>query len=168
MLSLPHTATQIGAPSRFENPGAPRFVIGSACANALANGGTGEWILRRISLAFDGVTIEAELLDTPTADAIWSALPVEASVSTWGDEVYFDCGVSCSQEPDARTVVTAGEIAFWPPGDAVAIGFGRTPVSEGDEIRLASPANIWARAIDDVAALKSVRSRSRVRVVILD
>jgi hypothetical protein len=120
--------------------------------------------MRRIRLVFDGVELEAELRDTPTADAIWDALPVTSSVSTWGEEVYFDCGVSCGQEEDARTVVDAGEIAYWPPGDAIAIGFGRTPVSEGDEIRLASPANIWANAVGDVKRLSSVRAGSRVEV----
>jgi hypothetical protein len=120
--------------------------------------------MRRIRLAFDGVALDAELLDTPTADAIWDALPVTSSVSTWGDEVYFDCGVSCRQEADARDVVTAGEIAYWPPGDAIAVGFGRTPVSKGDEIRLASPANVWANAVGDVKQLKRVRAGTRVEV----
>jgi hypothetical protein len=120
--------------------------------------------MRRIRLAFDGVALEAELLDTPTANAIWEALPVSSTVSTWGDEVYFDCGVNCGQEDDARAVVTAGEIAYWPPGDAIAIGFGRTPVSQGDEIRLASPANIWANAVGDVKQLKRVAAGSRVEV----
>ena len=120
--------------------------------------------MRRIRLAFDGVALEAELLDTPTADAIWEALPVSSTVSTWGDEVYFDSGVNCGQEDDARAVVTAGEIAYWPPGDAIAIGFGRTPVSQGDEIRLASPANIWANAVGDVKQLKRVAAGSRVEV----
>jgi uncharacterized protein len=120
--------------------------------------------LRRITFAFDGVTIDADLLDTPTADAIWDALPIEARVATWGEEVYFDCGVSLPEEPGARALVEAGEIAYWPPGDAIAIGFGRTPASRGDEIRLASAANIWAKAAADVRRLKSVRSGSRVTI----
>ena len=124
--------------------------------------------MRRIRFTFDGVVLNAELLDTGTANAIWDALPIDAVVSTWGEEVYFDCGVSLGEEPQARALVTAGEIAYWPPGDAIAIGFGRTPVSRGDEIRLASPANIWAKAIDDVKKLKPVRAGTRVRITRAD
>lgn len=121
--------------------------------------------MRRISFVFGSISLEAELLETPTAAAIWDALPIEAAVSTWGDEVYFDCGVSLAEEPDARTLMNPGDIAYWPPGDAIAIGFGRTPASRGDEIRLASEANVWARAMGDVKTLKPVRSGSRVRIV---
>ncbi len=121
--------------------------------------------MRRIRFTFEGVVLNAELLDTNTANSIWDALPIDASVSTWGEEVYFDCGVSLGEEPEARALVTAGEIAYWPPGDAIAIGFGPTPVSRGDEIRLASPANIWAKATDDVKKLKPVRAGTRVRIV---
>ena len=120
--------------------------------------------MRRVRFVFNGVELAAELLETPTADAIWEALPVESSVSTWGDEVYFDCGVSVDEADDARVLVSAGEIAYWPPGDAIAIASGPTPVSGHGEIRLASAANVWANAVGDVKALKSVRAGSRVRV----
>ena len=118
----------------------------------------------RIRFDFGGLSLEAELLDTPTAQAIAAALPVTSSVMTWGEEVYFDVPVDVAREADARPVVTAGEIAYWPDGTAIAIGFGRTPVSRGDEIRLASPVNIWAKALSDVKALKAVKAGTKVTV----
>ena len=115
-------------------------------------------------IAFDRVTITVTLRETPTANALWDALPFEAEARTWGDEVYFDTPVSVKREADARAIMQAGEIAFWTDGDAIAIGFGPTPVSRGDEIRLASPANVFATTDDDVTTLMVVRAGERVRL----
>ena len=120
--------------------------------------------MREVEIVCAGVAIRARLAETPTADSIWAALPFSSQARTWGEEVYFQVPVSCPREHDARDVVEAGEIAFWPDGDAIAIGFGPTPISRGNEIRLASPCNIWAAALDDVGALRRVREGEAVDV----
>jgi uncharacterized protein len=120
--------------------------------------------MARIRFDFGTLTLDAELLDTPTARAIAAALPAASSALTWGEEVYFDVPVKVAREKDARAVVTPGEIAYWPDGPAIAIGFGRTPISKGDETRLASPCNVFAKALGDVKALAAIRAGTKVRV----
>jgi uncharacterized protein len=126
-----------------------------------ASKGTG---MTRIRFDFGTLSLDAELLDTPTARAVAAALPIASSVLTWGEEVYFEIPVKAATEPDARAVVTPGEVAYWPDGHCIALGFGRTPISRGDETRLASPCNIFARALGDVKALAKVRAGTRVNV----
>lgn len=120
--------------------------------------------MRRILIRSGDVAIRARLLATPTADRIWEALPISGSVQTWGKEVYFRTPVSQDLEPDARLVVSKGEIAFWPDGDAIAIGFGATPIARRGEIRFTSKCNVWAIAIDDVDLLRGVYPGEEVSV----
>ena len=120
--------------------------------------------MREILIRAGKVAIRARLLKTPTAERIWAALPIRAQAQMWGHEVYFGAPVSSDCEPEAREVVSAGEIAFWPDGNAIAIGFGRTPISQGSEIRLASPVNVFANALSDVRALKAVKAGTKATV----
>jgi len=120
--------------------------------------------MSRIRFDFATLTLEAELLDTPTSRAIAAALPIASSTLTWGEEVYFEVPVKGAAEKAARAVVTPGEIAYWPQGHCIALGYGRTPISQGSETRLASPCNIFARAIGDVKALAKVKAGTPVKV----
>ena len=120
--------------------------------------------MRKIKMTIGGIEITAELFDTPTADAIHQSLPFTSTAQTWGEEVYFSTPLSVAREAGAKAVVEAGELAFWVEGCSIAIGFGPTPISEGDEIRLAAPTNIWGRALDDIRALKSAKSGDPVSV----
>ena len=121
-----------------------------------------------VTITAGDIAIRVKTLDTPTAAAIVAACPINSSANTWGDEVYFPTPVSVAREADAKAVVQAGELAYWPDGDAIAIGFGPTPISQGEEIRLASPCNIWGRALDDVKALSAVRNGATVTVEVAE
>jgi uncharacterized protein len=122
----------------------------------------------RIRFDFGVLTLDAELLDTPTANAIAAVLPISSAVLTWGEEVYFDVPVNVAREKDARAVITPGEIAYWPQGPTIAIGFGRTPISKGDETRLASPCNVFAKALGSVKVLAKVKTGVEVKVTAVD
>ena len=118
---------------------------------------------RNVRITAGGVEVTAELYDTQTADLVWDALPITASGSTWGDEIYFRTPVS-AEEQDAVPTVDMGAVAYWPPGQAICLFFGPTPMSVGDEIRPASPVNVFGRIEGDPTVLKAVPSGSEVRV----
>jgi uncharacterized protein len=111
-----------------------------------------------VKITIGKVVIGVELLDTPTARAIAANLPLGSKAKTWGDEVYFDTPVMAELEDNAKDIMQPGEISFWPEGQCIVLGFGPTPMSEGDEIKLAAKTNVWGRALNDVKDLKAVKS----------
>lgn len=114
--------------------------------------------MRTIRISSGKVQASAELNDSPTADAIWNALPIKARASTWGDEIYFTIPVNLEEEPDAKAVVSLGDLGYWAPGSAMCIFFGPTPMSRGNEIRPASPVNVFGKVTGDATVFKPVRS----------
>ncbi|MBC7082889.1 MAG: hypothetical protein H5T95_05280 [Firmicutes bacterium] len=121
---------------------------------------------RRISITAGDVKVEAVLNDTPTADAIWAVLPITGRANRWGDEIYFEIPVRLAGE-NAKDVVEAGDLGYWPPGRAFCIFFGPTPVSRGNEIRPASPVNVFGRVEGEAKVLRSVRDGAEVVVTAL-
>jgi len=119
---------------------------------------------RTIKLSSGTVTVEGVLADTPTADAVWSALPITGEVNTWGDEIYFTIPVRIALEDDAREVVARGDMGYWPTGAALCVFFGPTPVSRKGEIRPASAVNVFGKITGDTSVLKQVRAGSRIVV----
>jgi uncharacterized protein len=124
--------------------------------------------MTRIRIDFGALSFDAELSDTPTARAVAAALPLASSAMTWGEEVYFEIPVKVAREQGARAVVTPGEVAYWPDGHCIALGFGRTPISQGDECRLASPCNIFGKVLGDVKTLAQVRPGAKITVSKID
>jgi len=110
-------------------------------------------------------TITATLTEEnpETAKAFTEALPITGQANTWGDEIYFTVPVEAMEE-NSKPVVELGDIAFWPPGNAFCIFFGRTPMSRGDEIRPASPVNVFGKIDGDPTVFKKVRSGEEVRI----
>ncbi|MFE2047495.1 cyclophilin-like fold protein [Streptomyces sp. NPDC059459] len=122
----------------------------------------------KIRISWPAGHLTAALDDTPTMQALLKVLPLTTSAHTWGEEVYFDTGVSVSRETDARQVVEPGTVAFWTDGDALALPYGPTPISLGDECRLASPCNVLGRLDGDPRLLATVRDGDPVRVELVD
>jgi uncharacterized protein len=119
---------------------------------------------RIVEIRAGSVTIRARLLDTPTAERIWRALPIFSTVEVWGQEVHFETEVESGRERGARVLAAAGDIAWVPEQDWISIAYGPTPTSRKGELRLWSPANIWARALDDVTALAAARAGQKASV----
>lgn len=115
----------------------------------------------KITITVEDVKMSAELNDSNTAQKIWEALPIEGSVNTWGDEIYFSISVNVGLE-NAKAVVSEGDLGYWPPGNAFCIFFGLTPASQGDEIRPASPVNIFGKIIGDPKVFKKVSSGAKI------
>ena len=123
--------------------------------------------MARIRIAWNGGGVTANLRNTPTVNQLLAALPCEASANTWGEEVYFELPVKAVLEADARQVVEPGTVCFWVQGSSLALPFGPTPVSTGDESRLVTRCNVLGRIEGDPRQLKNVKQGTSIRVELL-
>ncbi|MGB2997765.1 MAG: cyclophilin-like fold protein [Phycisphaerae bacterium] len=120
--------------------------------------------MNEIRIATDKIEMLATLNDTSAAARIWDALPIESTVNTWGQEIYFSIPVQCDLGVEARDRMEVGEIGYWPTGSAFCIFFGKTPASKGDEPRAASPVNPIGRVEGDVKVFRQIRDGDTIRV----
>jgi uncharacterized protein len=118
----------------------------------------------RIKVCWPKGAVAASLEDTPSARALVAALPVKAKAQTWGEEVYFEIPITARLESTAKQVVPPGTVCFWTEGSSLALPWGRTPVSEGDESRLVTPCNVLGMIDGDPRQLASVRSGDGITV----
>jgi hypothetical protein len=119
--------------------------------------------LKKMTITTGDLKVNASLNDSKTAQKVWEALPIEGRVNTWGDEIYFSIPVDVGLE-NAKAVVSEGDLGYWPPGNAFCIFFGLTPASQGDEIRPASPVNVFGKIIGDPKVFKKVRSGAKITI----
>jgi len=120
--------------------------------------------MRRIRIAWRAGEVLAELKNTPTASKLLAELPCRASANTWGEEVYFSLPFAARLEPGAQQVVDAGTVCYWVEGSSLALPFGPTPVSKGNECRLVTRCNVLGRIAGDPSKLKTVRDGDEIRV----
>ena len=107
---------------------------------------------------------QAEINNSPTAKIFLKRLPLEVTLSRWGEELYGDCGLEITQDDSAREVMEIGELAIWPPGNAFCIFFGPTPASTDKKPRAASPANPIGRIMNDTSKLKKLGPGTKAAV----
>ena len=118
---------------------------------------------RVIRISIENIELDAVLNDTKTAEAIWESLPVSATTNTWGDEIYFSIPVNMDLEK-GQEVVSAGDLGYWPTGNAFCIFYGRTPLSQGEEIRPASAVTVFGKIMGDPTILRKVNAGSKITV----
>jgi len=117
---------------------------------------------RKIQITVGNLSMEAELKESESANAFWEALPIRGAANVWGEEIYFQVPVDAPLEDSAREEMEVGEIAYWPPGSAFCIFFGRTPASVDEAPRAASPVNPLGKVAGDPKDFLNVRSGEEV------
>ena len=112
-------------------------------------------------LKFDNFEIKLNLDNSETALKLAKLGSFKAQISTLGEEIYFET-TNLGIKPDkiARDIVNFGEVAYWCEGHSIAIGFGKTPVSIDNEIRLVSKVNVFATFSTSIKILNNLKKLS--------
>jgi len=118
----------------------------------------------RIRIVWPRGAATASIEDTPSARALIAALPLKAKAQTWGEEVYFEIPLKAALELDAKQVVPPGTMCFWVEGRSLALPWGRTPISEGDQPKLVTRCNVLGRIEGDPRQLSAVRAGDAISV----
>ena len=118
----------------------------------------------RIKISVGGVTLDAELKPTKTAEGLYHSLPIESAFTTWGEEFYFKVPGVKDYRETATTQVKIGDLALWGAGGVLAIFFGRTPMSNGPDPVPADRVNIVGRILGDATRLRTAMDATRIRV----
>ena len=120
-------------------------------------------------LKFDNFEIKLNLDKSKTALKLSKLSSFKAEINTWGEEIYFETkNLGIKPDKNARDIVTFGEVAYWCEGHSIAIGFGKTPVSNGNEIRLVSKVNVFATFSTSskvLNKLKKLDNNSKVSII---
>jgi uncharacterized protein len=118
----------------------------------------------RLRISAGNCRFEIEISSSETAQALAAAVPFESRAQTWGEEVYFATPVRAKLEAGARQVVEPGTVCFWTQGDALALPYGRTPISTDERPKLANPCNVLGKVVGDPKALSEIKSGDVVKV----
>ncbi len=119
---------------------------------------------KRIKITIGGVVLEAELKPMRTAQDIYDVLPVEATVNQWGEEFYCKLPGVKDYRETATTNVKVGDVAFWGLGGMLAVFWGRTPMSIGEDPVPADRVNIVGRLIGDPTVLHEAVGATMMKV----
>ena len=120
-------------------------------------------IKKTINILTGKLDIKVQLNETKTAKELFGILPINSNVNRWGDEIYFSIPLKADIENGIEEV-DVGTVAFWPPGSALCIFFGKTPASQGNKPRAASPVTIIGNIIniEIIKELKKVRNGEKI------
>ena len=104
----------------------------------------------KISVNLPKSDIQIELDDslaTKTVRSILSNLPITTIIHVWGEELYTDPTPVISDAENSRDVVNLMDVAYWPPGKAICLFFGPTPIGKKGEIKPYSAVNVIGKIV---------------------